>query len=191
MTAARVHLGRVRRWPAQGHALDHLEQLIRQAVPVPVRSSGSTQPGCPLGEIGRDPPLGGPQRHARRGRRLYQRDPLMHMRSQHGHPPIEGVAHRPQITSPSSPSPSALRRSSQPLRPSPTPRHAEPQEPGRPCLSACRDAADPSNNSAEPRHINPRLTRRRTAAGCGPSSKTPRPITSWPRPSGRPRSWAC
>ena len=30
--------------------------------------------------------------------------------------------------------------------------------------------------------------RRRTAAGYRPSSKTPSPITSWPRPSMRPRS---
>ena len=27
--------------------------------------------------------------------------------------------------------------------------------------------------------------------GYRPSSKAPSPITSWPRPSGRPRSWAC
>ena len=105
-----VNLGRVRRRPAKGHALDHFEQLIRQPVPVLVRSTGSTQPGCPPGEIGRQPPLGGPQRHPRRGRRLHQRDPVMHMRSQHGHPLIEGVAHRPQVTSPSSPSPSAAPR---------------------------------------------------------------------------------
>jgi len=48
----------------------------------------------------------------------------MHMRSQHGHPLIEGVAHRPQITSPSSAKP----LSATPILPAaPTfpPRHAE------------------------------------------------------------------
>jgi len=70
-----VHLRRVRRRPAQGHALDHLEQLIRQPMPALVRSPGSTQPGRTRVRYAVSHPLRGPQRHPRRGRRLHQRDP--------------------------------------------------------------------------------------------------------------------
>ena len=117
--------GSVRRWSAKGHALDHLRaaHAATGAGPCPLARLDATRP-----HPGSDRAVshrcavrsGTPAADAA----CHQRDPVMHMKSQHGHPLIEGVAHRPQITSPSSPRPSTA--PILPATPNFPPRHAGP-----------------------------------------------------------------